>query len=167
MALIFEPLDSKKHNRAAFKCGKDDLDRYLHSQATQDMKKRVAIVFVLVDAPNSNVIAYYTLSSYSIEAVELDDALAKKLPKYPLLPATLLGRLAVDINYQGKGLGGVVLVDALKRSLAATVQVASLAVVVDALDESAAGFYQKYSFQRFKQHPLKLYLPMQSVEKLF
>lgn len=167
MAFIFEPLERKKHNRAGFKCGQDDLDRYLHSQATQDLKKRVATVFVLVDHPNSTVIAYYTLSAYSIELVELDHDLAKSLPKYPLLPATLLGRLAVDINYQGKGLGGSVLVDALKRSLAATVQVASLAVVVDALNERAAGFYQKYGFQQFKQHPLKLYLSMRSVAQLF
>lgn len=167
MAFIFEPLERKKHNRASFKCGQDDLDRYLHSQATQDIKKRVATVFVLVDYPNSNVLAYYTLSSYSIELVELDNALAKSLPKYPLLPATLLGRLAVDVNYQGKGLGGVVLVDALKRSLAATVQVASVAVVIDALNERAASFYQKYGFQQFKQYPLKLYLPMQSVAQLF
>lgn len=167
MAFIFEPLERKKHNRGAFKCGQDDLDRYLHSQATQDIKKRVATVFVLVDHPNSNVLAYYTLSSYSIELAELDHALAKSLPKYPLLPATLLGRLAVDINHQGKGLGEVVLVDALKRSLAATVQVASTAVVVDALDQRAASFYQKYGFQQFEQRPLKLYLPMQSVAQMF
>lgn len=167
MAFIFEPLERKKHNRGAFKCGQDDLDRYLHSQATQDIKKRVATVFVLVDHPSSNVLAYYTLSSYSIELAELDHALAKSLPKYPLLPATLLGRLAVDINHQGKGLGEVVLVDALKRSLAATVQVASTAVVVDALDQRAASFYQKYGFQQFEQRPLKLYLPMQSVAQMF
>jgi predicted GNAT family N-acyltransferase len=167
MAFIFELLERKRHNRASFKCGQDDLDRYLHAQATQDIKKRVATVFVLVDYPNSNVLAYYTLSAYSVELVELDNALAKSLPKYPLLPATLLGRLAVDVNYQGKGLGEVVLVDALKRSLAATVQVASLAVVVDALDQRAASFYQKYGFQQFKQHPLKLYLSMQSVAQLF
>lgn len=167
MAFIFEPLERKKHNRAGFKCGQDSLDRYLHSQATQDIKKRVATVFVLIDQPDSNVLAYYTLSAYSIELAELDHALAKGLPKYPLLPATLLGRLAVDVNYQGKGLGEVVLVDALKRSLAATAQVASLAVVVDAWDERAASFYHKYGFQEFKQHPLKLYLPMQSVAQLF
>lgn len=167
MAFIFEPLERKKHNRGAFKCGQDDLDRYLHSQATQDIKKRVATVFVLVDHPRSNVLAYYTLSSYSIELAELDHALAKSLPKYPLLPATLLGRLAVDVNYQGKGLGEVVLVDALKRSLAATAQVASVAVVVDAVDQRAASFYQKYGFEQFKQHPLKLYLPMRSVTQLF
>lgn len=167
MAFIFEPIERQKHNRASFKCGQADLDRYLHSQATQDIKKRVATVFVLVDHPSNNVVAYYTLSAYSIELVELDNVLAKSLPKYPLLPATLLGRLAVDVNYQGKGLGEVVLVDALKRSLLATVQVASIAVVVDALNERAASFYQKYGFQQFKQHPLKLYLSMQSVAQLF
>lgn len=167
MAFIFEPLERKKHNLAGFKCGQERMDRYLHSQATQDIKKRVATVFVLIDQPDSNVLAYYTLSAYSVELAELDHALAKSLPKYPLLPATLLGRLAVDVNYQGKGLGEVALVDALKRSLAATVQVASIAIVVDALDQRAASFYQKYGFQEFKQHPLKLYLSMRSVAQLF
>lgn len=124
-------------------------------------------LFVLIDQPDSNVLAYYTLSAYSVEVVELDNVLAKSLPKYPLLPATLLGRLAVDVNYQGKGVGEVVLIDALKRSLAATVQVASIAIVVDAVDQRAASFYQKYGFQGFKQHPLKLYLSMRSVAQLF
>lgn len=116
MALSIEPLDSSQHNRAAFCCGKASLDRYLRTQTSQDVKNRVATVFVLVDPPNTDILAYYTLSSYTVEAVELDNALAKKLPRYPLLPATLLVRLAVNANYQRKGFGALVLMDALKRS---------------------------------------------------
>ena len=166
MGLTIEPLDSRKHNRSAFCCGKESLDNYIRKQASQDLKKRVAMVFVLVDSPNSDVIAYYTLSSYTIALTELSESLAKNLPRYPLLPATLLGRLAVDRTQQGKRIGVLILIDAFKKALEATSQVASLAVIAEALDEEAVKFYQKYGFQAFKQNPMKLYLPMQAVEAL-
>ncbi len=124
------------------------------------------MVFVLVDSPNPDVIAYYTLSSYTVHITELSESFAKHLPRYPLLPATLLGRLAVDSTHQGKHLGELILIDALKKALNATAQVASLAVIAEALDEKAANFYQKYGFQPFKQNPMKLYLSMKSVEAL-
>lgn len=166
MALTIEAFDSRKHNRSSFSCGKESLDNYIRKQASQDLKKRVAMVFVLVDSPNTDVIAYYTLSSYTIAIAELSESFAKNLPRYPLLPATLLGRLAVDRTQQGKHIGELILVDALKKALEATSQVASLAVIAEALDEEAVNFYQKYGFQLFKQNPMKLYLPMQAVEAL-
>ncbi|WP_341738935.1 GNAT family N-acetyltransferase [Microcoleus sp. CAWBG640] len=166
MVLIIEPLDSSRHHRELFCCGQDSLDNYIRKQASQDLKKKVAIVFVLVDSPNTDVIAYYTLSAYTIELADLNESFAKKLPRYPLLPATLLGRLAVDRTYQGQHLGELILIDALTKALLATAQVASLAVIAEALDEPAANFYQKYGFQKFKQNPMKLYLPMKSVEEL-
>lgn len=163
MTLTIELLDSKKHNRSCFSCGNESLDNYIRSQASQDLKKKIATVFVLIDLPNTDVIAYYTLSSYTIDIDKLDEAFAKGIPRYPLLPATLLGRLAVDNTFQGRGMGKVVLIDALKRALDATAQVASLAVVVEAIDENAVCFYQKYGFRQFKQYPLKLYLPFKSI----
>lgn len=166
MVLTIEPLDSSRHHRELFCCGQDSLDNYIRKQASQDIKKKVAIVFVLVDSPNTDVIAYYTLSAYTIELADLNESFAKKLPRYPLLPATLLGRLAVDRTYQGQHLGELILIDALTKALLATAQVASLAVIAEALDEPAANFYQKYGFQKFKQNPMKLYLPMKSVEEL-
>ncbi|MFB2898009.1 GNAT family N-acetyltransferase [Aerosakkonemataceae cyanobacterium BLCC-F50] len=166
MALTIELLDSRKHNRSSFSCGEETLDNYIRKQASQDLKKRVAMVFVLVDSPNTDVIAYYTLSSYTIALAELSESFAKNLPRYPLLPATLLGRLAVDRTQQSKHLGELVLIDALKKALLATAQVASLAVIAEAINERATNFYQKYGFQPFKQEPMKLYLPMKSVEKL-
>lgn len=96
----------------------------------------------------------------------LDEAFAKNLPRYPLLPATFLGRLAVDNSQKGKRFGELILVDALKKSLDATTQVASVAVIAEALDEEALSFYIKYGFQQFRQEPMKLYLPMKSVEEL-
>ncbi|MEG4938772.1 GNAT family N-acetyltransferase [Microcoleus sp. F4-D5] len=166
MVLTIELLDSSRHHRELFCCGQDSLDNYIRKQASQDLKKKVAIVFVLVESPNTDVIAYYTLSAYTIELADLNEYFAKKLPRYPLLPATLLGRLAVDRTYQGQHLGELILIDALTKALLATAQVASLAVIAEALDEPAANFYQKYGFQKFKQNPMKLYLPMKSVEEL-
>jgi predicted GNAT family N-acyltransferase len=165
MVLTIELLDSKKHNRSPFSCGNDSLDSYLRKQASQDLNKKVATVFVLIDSPSTDIIAYYSLSSYTIDVSDVNE-IAKGIPRYPLLPATLLGRLAVDRLCQGQGIGKIILIDALKRSLNVTSQVASLAVIVEAIDENAASFYQKYGFQQFKRHPSKLYLPMKSIEQL-
>lgn len=159
--LKIELLDGKKHKRSVFSCGNDSLDNYIRRQASQDLKKKVATVFVLIDAPNVDIIGYYTLSSYTVEIASLDETFSKSLPRYPLLPATLLGRLAVDIKCQG--FGELMLMDALKRVLDATVQIASLAVVVEVINEDGVGFYQKYGFQQFREYPLKLYLPTKSI----
>lgn len=166
MALQIEPLNSKQHDRSTFECGVESLDRYLRKTANQDLKKKIATVFVLVDSPNDNIIAYYTLSSYTVEITELDNSLVKRLPRYPLLPATLLGRLAVDKNYRGQRLGELMLVDALKKSLVATEKVASLAVIAEAIDEKAVSFYRKYGFRSFSSSPMKLYMTMQSIKEL-
>ncbi|NJM18327.1 MAG: GNAT family N-acetyltransferase [Richelia sp. RM2_1_2] len=167
MTLTIELLDKKKHNRSAFVSGNDSLDNYIRKQASQELKKKVSTVFVLIDSPNVDIIAYYTLSSYMVDVANLNEDFAKTVPRYPLLPATLLGRLAVDQTYQGKGMGELVLIDALKRVLEATSQVASLAVVVEAIDEKAVSFYQKYGFRPFLQYPLKLYLPTKLIAENF
>ena len=167
MVLKIEPLDSRKHVRSDFSCGKDSLDNYIRKQASQDLKRRVATVFVLLDDPELNVLAYYTLSAYTVDVTVLDQAFAKHLPRYPLLPATLLGRLAVDSRQKGQRFGELLLVDALRRSLDVAAQVASLAVIAEALDEEALNFYIKYGFQQFKQDPTKLFLPIKSIEELY
>lgn len=167
MVLKIEPLDSRRHTRSGFCCGRDSLDHYIRKQASQDMKKRVAMVFVLIDDPETIVLAYYTLSAYTVDISVLDETLAKRLPRYPLLPATLLGRLAVDNSHKGKRFGELLLIDALKKSLEATTQVASIAVIAEALDEQAVVFYKKYGFGQFSQEPRKLYLPMKLIEELW
>lgn len=167
MVLQISLFDSRTHIRSNFCCGEESLDIYLHKQASQDLKRRVSTVFVLVEPPNMNVLGYYTLSSYTVNVTALEDKLAKRLPPYPALPATLLGRLAVDRHQKGKGFGQLLLIDALKKCLEASRQVASLAVIVDALNEQALNFYKKYGFTPFKQEPMKLYLPMKSIETLF
>jgi len=166
MNLNIEALDRRRHNRSQFCCGHASLDNYLQKQASQDLKKRVATTFVLIDDPALDVLAYYTLSAYTVEIAELETTFAKRLPRYPRLPATLLGRLAVDQHQQGQGLGEVMLVDALQKALEVSTQVASLAVVAEAIDNKAVGFYKKFGFQPFAQHPMKLYLPMKSIAML-
>lgn len=137
MTLKIVLLDSKKHQRNQFNCGVVSLDKYLAKFASQDLKRKAATVFVLIDSPSSDVIAYYTLSSFALKATELEPSLAKKLPRYPLLPATMLGRLAVDKNYRGQNLGKLMLIDALKRA-----------------------------FTGFDSNPNRLYLPMQTISKI-
>ncbi len=164
--VVIEPLGSH-HDRAAFSCGVNALDRYLREQASQDERRNVARVFVAVGDEPHVVAGYYTLSSLSIDVGDLPAGTAKKLPRYPQLPAALIGRLAVTISYQGKRLGEMLLVDALKRIIEHGDTVACYAVVVDAIDERAASFYEKYGFQRFPSRPKRLFLPIATAGQLF
>jgi predicted GNAT family N-acyltransferase len=163
--LRLEPL-RPHHDRAAFSCGIEALDRYLHQQAAQDVKKRVAAIFVLTP-DGKTIAAYYTLSQFSVELDMIPAAVARKLPKYPMVPATLIGRLAVSRAFQGRGLGELILMDALHRCLAGSRQVASAAVIVDAKDEAAAVFYRKYGFLELPEAPSRLFLPMTTIERMF
>ena len=160
-----EPL-ARRHKRAQFECGVAPLDRYLSEQASQDSKRGVAAPFVLA-SPANDVVGYYTLSAFAIELPTLPAAQVKKLPTYPEVPATLLGRLAVDRSQHGQGLGEFLLMDALARSYRATSEVASYAVVVDAINESAVAFYEAFGFLQFPQTANRLFLPMNTVKKLF
>lgn len=156
---------NEQHNRTAFCCGIETLDRYFQQRANQDRKKYVAAPFVAIDLEKNQVIGYYTLSATSISLEELPPEIAKKLPKYSLLPATLLGRLAIDQNYQKQGWGDLLLMDALYRSWQN--EIASMAVVVEAKDEKAVAFYQHYQFLQFPERFNRLFLPMKTIEAMF
>jgi predicted GNAT family N-acyltransferase len=160
-----EPLGN--HNRAAFSCGVEVLDRYLREQAGQDARRKAAMPFVLMTGEN-RIAGYYTLSANIILAEDLPVETVKKLkwPRYPELPVTLIGRLARDSVFRGQGIGELLLIDALKRALTTSAQVASLAVVVDAKDEEARRFYSTYGFLSFPDERKRLYLPMKTIEKL-
>ena len=160
-----EPLHSH-HARAGFSCGKEQLDAYITTVATQDAKRDAAAVFILVERGQADVIGYYTLSSFSVELSGIDPKLQKKLPRYPHVPATLMGRLAIRTTHVKQGLGEFLLMDALRRVLVASDQVASSAVVVDAIDDDAKAFYVRYGFLTFANQPMKLYLPMGTIRKL-
>ena len=158
---------ARAHDRSAFACGSDALDRYLQHQARQDAERRVAAPFVLVSPPAPRVLGYYTLSAFTVHIDELPEALARKLPRYPQLPVTLIGRLAVDRALQGQGAGALLLMDALFRSLSGAAQIAALAVVVDAKDDAAAAFYRRFDFLPLQIPPRRLFLPMKTVERIF
>ncbi|MDX8438435.1 GNAT family N-acetyltransferase [Mesorhizobium sp. VK3E] len=153
-----------QHNRNAFESGAEPLDRYLRMQAGQDARKNIAAPFVLV-LSDGTVAGYYTLSSTAVNVGEWPAETVRKLPRYPLIPATLLGRLAVDRRQQGRGYGRYLLADALHRSLRS--EIASFAVIVDAKDESACRFYERESFLPFPDQPMKLFRPMADIEELF
>jgi GNAT superfamily N-acetyltransferase len=153
-----------QHDRSGFESGIEPLDRYFQTQAGQDARKKMAAPFVLV-LTDGSIAGYYTLSSTAIRLPELPEATVRKLPRYPLVPATLLGRLAVDRRYQGRGYGRFLLADALYRAIRS--EIASFAVIVDAKDESARRFYERESFLPFRDQPLKLFRPMSDIEALF
>ena len=152
------------HNKKNFSCGKIALDNYLKAQAKQDIKKNVSVSYVLTMVNSAEVIGYYTLSSISIDVSELSDDFVKKLPRYPMLPGILIGRLAVDSNHQGKKIGAYLLIDALKRSLIMSEQIGINAVLVNAKDDNAAKFYHHFGFIAFPSNKLKLFLPINTVK---
>jgi ribosomal protein S18 acetylase RimI-like enzyme len=166
MARDFEfELLGDHHDRAAFSCGVEPLDRYFRQQAGQDLRKYLAAVFVLRDTVANRVAGYYTLCMTSIHLDALPEAMTKRLPKYPVLPATLIGRLALDAGYRGSGLGKMLLLDALHRCLHN--EIASLAVVVDAKDAAAQAFYEHFGFRRLQDMGRRLYIAMADVKRLF
>jgi GNAT superfamily N-acetyltransferase len=154
-----------EHNRADFHSGSEPLDRYLRERANQDFKRYVATPFVLYDADAERIAGYYTLAATGIQFDDLPAAMQKKLPRYPIIPAILLGRLAVDRRYQGQGLGAFLLVDALRRSLIN--EIVAAAVVVDAKDDAARSFYEYHNFVSLAEQPLRLFLPMTLIARQF
>ncbi|HRD84299.1 MAG TPA: GNAT family N-acetyltransferase [Rubrivivax sp.] len=163
--ITVEPL-GRQHDRTAFHCGADALDRYLKQQARQDADKRVAAPFVAVHQPDKSVLGYYTLSASVLTLADLPADLVRKLPRYPQIAVTLLGRLAVDQSARGQGLGEHLLLDALSRSLTHADQIAAMAVVVEAKNEAAAAFYRHYGFASLQAQPSRLFVPMRLVAQL-
>ncbi len=162
-ALRVEALGSH-HNRSEFESGVSPLDRYFRTQAGQDARKNLAAPFVLL-LPDNRIAGYYTLSSTSVQIGDLPEQIVRKLSRYPLVPATLLGRLAVDRRLQGRGYGRFLLADALYRSVRS--EIASFAIIVDAKDDSARRFYQREGFFQFQNQPMKLFRPMVDIKNLF
>jgi GNAT superfamily N-acetyltransferase len=151
------------YDRGAFWCGIDSLDRYLRSQAGQDVRRRANGVFILVavDAVET-VLGYYTLCFASLPQGDVPAAARKHVPRYPLVSATLIGRLAVSRSRQGDGLGSLLLAHAVQRAYASAGTVGSSMLVVDALNQRAT-FYESFGFQPLPES-LRLMLPMRSIE---
>ncbi len=168
MTYSIKPLEAG-HDRSAFSCGKDMLDNYITKQAKQDMKRRLSVVFVMTANDNDKeVIGYYTLTNDGVDKDIVPEELSKKMPpSYQSLPVTLLGRLAVDKNHQGKNLGEKLLIHALKRSSEISkTEIGSIAVVVDPLDKDAISFYEQYGFILLLDRG-RMFLPMKTIDQLF
>ena len=163
MQLFWDKLNAA-HDKANFESGVTELDEYLKTQASQDVKRNLSSVFVLGNE-SGNIIGYYAISQYSLTVEELPEITGKKLPSKRKVACTLLGRLAVDRRYQGQGYGKELLFHALNKALVISKEIASFAVIVDAKDEKAKHFYQKYDFLSLNDTPFRLYIPMKGLEQ--
>lgn len=159
--------DSHRKLKKEFSCGKVILDNYLKNQASQDVKRMLSACYVSVDNETGLIQGYYTLSNNSIPLKLVPENFKNRLPaSYSSLPATLLGRLAVDDRFQGCGIGKMLLIDALSRSYGLSRMIGSFAVAVDPLDKEAEGFYSKFGFIMLPDSR-KMFLPMATIEQLF
>ncbi len=151
------------HDRSGFDSGVPALDGYLRTQVGQDVRRRVASCFAAVNRAG-RVAGYYTLAAASVVPADLPDAVVRRLPRYPSLPAYRIGRLAVDRDARGQKLGAALLVDALRRALRA--EAAAVAMLVDAKDDQAGAFYRHHGFLGLSGRPLTLFLPLATAAKL-
>ena len=148
---------SSAHDRAGFSCGVEALDRYFRELVPQDMRRRVSNCFVALD-PAGKIAGYYTLAATSLPLTEIQPDQARRLPRYQAFPACLVGRLAIDQAFRGRGFGSVLIIDAIARAMRA--EPAIFALIVDAKDDAALGFYQHLGFMRFASRPMTLFLPI-------
>jgi GNAT superfamily N-acetyltransferase len=152
----------KSYDRKSFDCGEDTLNRYFHERSRQDIKRKLNQVFVCIEAGKSRVIGYYTLAATTIEAAKLPQAHAKYLPKYPI-PAVLLSKLAVDITEQGKGIGKLLLANAIRRVQEIQKDIGIDALVVDPMRDELIEFYASLGFFHFPPER-RLFLFMSSLD---
>ncbi len=159
-----EPL-GKRHDRQRFRCDSPDLESWLQRQARQDQDRHVAAVYVLspIEEP-SRIAGFYSLSATSILLSNLPGKFARKLPRYPLVPAILLGRLERDVDFVGTG--ETLLMDALARAWRYSTEIAAAAIVVDAKDQRAGQFYGRYGFEPIAAVSRRLFLPMSFVGRM-
>lgn len=149
---------AKAHKRADFTCGNDRIDAYFRETISQDVKRKYATCFVAREIATDRVAGFYTLSSSNVPLNEVPEALAKKLPRYPTVPAVLIGWLGRHSDYAGRGLGETLLFDAIKT--VATAPIGAHAIFADAIDDSAAAFYAAFGFEPLLRRPRTLYLPI-------
>jgi ribosomal protein S18 acetylase RimI-like enzyme len=151
------------HDRSRFNSGVTSLDNYIRERAGQYERRQMAACFVAIDTENEEVAGYFTLSATAISADDLPADIVKRLPRYPEIPAVLMGRLAVDTRYRGRKLGFSLIANAAKRAMAG--DVATFALVVDAIDDNAARFYRHAGFQPFARRPMSLFAPLAMLRK--
>jgi GNAT superfamily N-acetyltransferase len=155
----------RTHDRTAFDCGQSVLNEWLRDLAGQFDRRDLSRTFVATRENQFGVVGYYSISSHRVVHEVLPDSEAKKLPRLDV-PVVLIGRLAVDRNIQGQGLGALLLVDALRRSAEISQQLGIRAVEVDTIDDTARNFYLKFGFRPLLDDPRHLFMPMHEIRKL-
>jgi GNAT superfamily N-acetyltransferase len=155
----------KADNRSEFSCGQPALDEWFQRRAGQDERRNVARVFVAIDG--TQILGFYSLSSFTVTLTELPPDLARKLPRYDAIPAALIGRLARDRRAHGQGIGGLLLVNAIQRIITLSESIAIFAIVVEAKDERAATFYESFGFARSAPMSKRLFLPLSTAAHAF
>ena len=163
MAHRIERLDPDRHDRSGFECGEQALDAYLRHQARQDERRSLTSVFCLIEEGAREVLGYYAVSTYGVYLRDVPEALGRRLASYPVVPAFLLGRLAVDAAHQGRGFGAMLLVNAIRRCAASEIK--GWAVLVEATNDRALEFYRRFGFEELPGSPNRLLLPMSTIRK--
>lgn len=149
-----------KHDRSAFASGNERIDAYIRQTVSQDIKRGYAACYVLVEKASGKLAGFYTLSSHSIPLTEIAPDLARKLPRYPSVPAVLIGWLGRDASFRGQHVGSMLLADAITRLAAAPIGLHT--ICADAIDDAAAAFYREHQFQLFASRSNAFYLPMKT-----
>ncbi len=156
---LVEPLSAAKHRREEFACESPELTKYLRTRARKEMQTRASACFVLVpEADPGRIAGYYTLTQTAVAVQSLPETLVKKLPRYPQLGATLIGRLARDLAWKGQQVGRLLLIDALRRCVRHSAEVGAVVVVTDPKDEKAKAFYERHGFQVLDER--RMFIPM-------
>ena len=163
---VFEKI-SRGVNRQDFDCGVDSLNAYLKKYAWQNFKKNVGVtILAFEEGKRDKILGYYTVSIAQIDFEHLPPELSKGLPRYPV-PAIRIGRLAVDRYAQAKGVGSTLLRDAFQRAVALSSEVGTCAVLVEAINEQAKGFYEHYGFMALNDLPSALVLPIATIAQAY
>ena len=156
---LVEPLSAAKHRRSEFECESPGLTEFLRTRARKEMQARASACFVLVaEADPGRIAGYYTLSQTAVVVGQLPEAVTKRLPRYPQLGATLIGRLARDLAWKGKDVGRLLLIDALRRCVRHSAEVGAVVVVTDPKDEKARTFYESHGFLTLDER--RMFIPM-------
>jgi GNAT superfamily N-acetyltransferase len=164
MRFVLEKI-SRRVDRKAFGCGVGSLDEYLRRYALQSLEKNIGVTIVAVaEEDRTRILGYYTVSMAQVSVEHLPSSLSRGLPRYPV-PAMRIGRLAVDRRAQGQGIGAALLRDALERALSISLEVGVRVVVVDAIDEDAERFYERFGFVPLVDLPRTLVMPLETIAR--
>lgn len=167
MSLRVEPLDPARHDRGNFDCGRPELNEWLAKSAGQAQRRQGSARTFVLTADGAEIIGYYALASHSVDTSDVSERLARGQLRHFPIPAVLLARLAIASTHQGHDLGRRLLADAVRRVLAASESIGIALLVVHAADEQAAGFYERYGFERWPSSGLRLFARIKDIAITF